>query len=435
MLKSQADISVGALSDPGRLRFANEDAYRCAQDLGLFIVADGLGGLPSGEAASQVAAHALPRLIQRALNHPAIAGRTPQGPPLGALLRDAMILLNRHMYQQSLATPTLDGMATTVVGLILQGKFAHIVNAGDSRAYLFRRGRLAQMTKDHSREVAHRPPGQGLLTQYLVMPGDVEADINSFALQPDDRILLCSDGLSGPLSHPNIERLLTGFPDPQDACNALIDAANQAGGPDNITAILVHWRSYREGDVPVPAPGDATNMDYAHAENIRGALEDMEKDMSWLLAGIREVSQESPLRALAAAKRLLGGEVYLEHVLRHPAEDPLQVFHQVCASADGAWRLSYEAHKAAFRPLIKQVIDGRVRLSPLLTNDDIARIFGSLLSDWDRVEQRYFDTCASDDLLAQSRGLEGMIQHMTGSARTLSGLCEMLPRMAINLGG
>jgi hypothetical protein len=230
-----------------------------------------------------------------------------------------------------------------------------------------------------------------------------------------------------------LQRLASLPDDPQDVCQRLADAANEAGGPDNITAILVEWRGFREGRFPVPVMGRTQGIDIQHGEQLRSALEDLERDLAWLLAGAREVAQPSPLRSLAAAKRLLGPPVYLDYVLRHPSDNPMHVFHQACTDAGGAWRRSYEAHLGSFLPLLRRVLEGQVRMSPLLSDDDVGYIFSSLWRDWRRVEERYFTICSRPALNQQERSLDPLIEHMTSSVRTMAGLSEMLPRMAINL--
>jgi protein phosphatase len=438
MLSSQAVANFGSISVPGRVRLSNEDAYRCADDLGLYVVADGLGGLPAGEAASQISVYALPRIITRALRHPAIQANVS----LGALLRDALILLNRHLYQQSRASSTLEGMATTLVSLVFEGKHAHVVHAGDSRAYLVRKGRCAQLTKDHARKVSTRPghppdsASQGLLTEYLVMPGEVNPDINTVALEGGDRFLLCTDGLCGPVANDVIGDILNANEDPTRACQALADAANERGGPDNITCVVVDWRGFHKGqfEVPVPDAPKAGPETLEFVDRMRAALTDLEKDLEWLLTGARETSQESHLRSLAAAKRLLGAETYLDFVMRNPSNNPLHVFHQVCSDSNGVWRKTYEAHKMAFYPLLTSITGAAVRISPLLEPFEVGSIFKCLWDDWGKVEKRYFQTCKRKALHDQEKSLDYLISHMCNSVRTVVGLTELLPRMAINLG-
>ena len=150
-------------------------------------------------------------------------------------------------------------MGATVVLAMIKRRSAYIAHMGDSRAYLFRDNQLKQLTEDHSivgillrhgditPEEATEHPAKGRLSRYVGMEGKVYPDVRSIAIKKEDRLLLCSDGLSGMLNDRNIAELLIMHPDPQAACKALADAANSAGGTDNITVVIVDWKGITGG--------------------------------------------------------------------------------------------------------------------------------------------------------------------------------------------
>jgi protein phosphatase len=142
-------------------------------------------------------------------------------------------------------------MGATVVMVLILGRRAYVAHMGDSRAYLFRRGRLTPMTDDHSivgillrqgeisEAEAREHPARGRVSRYVGMEGEVYPDVRVEVLRKADRLLLCTDGLNGMISDAQIKRILTANRDPQQASQALVDAANRAGGEDNVTAVVV----------------------------------------------------------------------------------------------------------------------------------------------------------------------------------------------------
>jgi PPM family protein phosphatase len=237
------------LSDCGRLRERNEDRWRVHADLGLFIVSDGMGGRPAGEVASEVVVAALPTLVARHFGaHP-----DPAAPDAPQLLRTVLTELSADLREGSQDKPRLAGMgATAVVALVSASQAtALIAHVGDSRAYLLRERSLHRLTRDHSLaqalidagaitdQQAAGHPARGQLTRHMGMAGEVSPDARRVALQPDDRLLLCSDGLTGMLDDAQIQAILNRSLDPQHACRALTEAANEAGGIDNITVLVI----------------------------------------------------------------------------------------------------------------------------------------------------------------------------------------------------
>jgi len=440
LLTSRPIMKFGSISVTGRVRFANEDAVCCAEEMGLFVVADGLGGHPAGEVASQVAAHGLPRVVVSALNHPAI----PEDVPLGALLRDAMILLNRHLNKASATVASLQGMGATIVSLIFERQIGHIVHAGDSRAYLFRNRQLKPMTQDHHEKglmtMANETvnEGSGRITQFMSMPGEVAPDIVSINLKTGDRLLLCTDGLTGPLDMKAISEILSSEADPQRACETLADAANNNGGPDNITCIIVDWLGFHKGryDIPTdPSESDAQPLGDMRNSFRQGLLQ-LEKGLSWLVTGAREVAHPSPDWAKSAAQRLVGEQVFNDYIAQHPHDPPLTAFHRICTSPDGSWRKAYDDHRKTFDPLLETILAGNLRISPMLSPKTSAEIFKKLWYGWTHVEQRYFTTCSRQDLNRSEKAgdlLYLLVEHLAETVRDLRGLFEMLPMMAIHL--
>jgi serine/threonine protein phosphatase PrpC len=215
----------------------------------LFLVADGMGGYAGGEIASALAAReAVTHVMETAkwffrLDDPDEEVRL-------RLLREALERVDRTLIEQGRNDPALAHMGTTLTALSVVGAEGFIVHVGDSRAYLFRDGGLEQLTSDHT--VAQELVRRGLiapeearghrlrhvLTNVLGGNPGVEGEIVKLRLADGDRLLLCTDGLTGPVSDDQIAGILAGRPDPDEACRALIDAALAGGGRDNVTAVV-----------------------------------------------------------------------------------------------------------------------------------------------------------------------------------------------------
>ncbi len=242
----------GAVTDVGRMRKNNQDRFL---SLGrLAAVADGMGGHRAGEVASQIAIEELKALQQ--------AGPWPSEAAVGEALRTAFLQANQRIREMSAGDRDLEGMGTTLVALLEHGDSVHLANVGDSRAYLLRHGELSQVTVDHSLvqelvdegrlrpEEAGRHPQRSIITRALGVDADVEVDLFTYKLQHGDRLLLCTDGLSGVVDETRIRNVLLRIPDPQHAAEQLVEMANESGGPDNITAIVLDTedRTARAGE-------------------------------------------------------------------------------------------------------------------------------------------------------------------------------------------
>jgi protein phosphatase len=257
-------VVSAALTDLGLRRAANEDSFVLRPGLGLYVVCDGMGGHAAGEVASRVAADTIEEFVQ--FTDGAGASFTwpfafnPDWGTDGNRLVSAFLLANRAIAQRVVDEPALRGMATTAVCLLLSPQspapsvvpalFAHV---GDSRAYLWRGGDLDQVTRDHSwveeqmtlgvlsEAEARQHPWRNLVTRALAGAEEPRVELTPINLEPGDRVILCSDGLTSPLTNAVIGEIMARTPmgRPGELCQALIDAANGAGGPDNITVIVI----------------------------------------------------------------------------------------------------------------------------------------------------------------------------------------------------
>ena len=234
-------------SDVGKLRKGNEDTLRIDETRGVFLVADGMGGHAAGEVASDLAATA----VEEALT--AAVGRGEAGDGLATSLRAAFQNAYRQIVDCCQSEPNTRGMGTTLTAVVIEpGEgAARVGHIGDSRLYRMRDGSLAQVTRDHtwvqrevdagrlSSQAARTHPLSHIVTRVLSEDIDPEIDQLVLDLEPGDLLLLATDGLYNMVDDPAIEStLLSGLPLPQ-LTHRLIDAANAAGGADNITVVLV----------------------------------------------------------------------------------------------------------------------------------------------------------------------------------------------------
>jgi protein phosphatase len=233
------------LTDVGRQRDANEDSYVLADPV--FVVADGMGGAQAGEVASRTAAE----VFQEAHE----GGGTPEE-QLSRLTREA----NRRIYELSRRDATRRGMGTTLTAAMLTEGGVSVGHVGDSRAYRLRGASLTQLTHDHSlvaelqrsgqltAEAAEHHPQKSIITRALGPESDVEVDAHTHAARDGDVYLLCSDGLTGMISDDEVEAILRGSQTLREGAEALVRAANQSGGRDNITVVL--FRVADDGGAP-----------------------------------------------------------------------------------------------------------------------------------------------------------------------------------------
>ena len=259
------DVRVGRLSDVGHMRQLNEDSLltleaglvhrSVSRPIGVYVVADGAGGHAAGDVASGTVVRAIARQAIETLFTQQL-GEIPPGLDIAAWLRNVIQTSNVAVHQQRAATRT--DMGTTVVMAVVIDGEAHVAHVGDSRAYRISESSLHQITVDHSLvqrlvdtgqitpEQARKHESRNVIYKMIGDRPKIEPDLNHVSLQTGDRLLLCSDGLCGYVEDKDIYRIVVSSASPQEACQRLIDAANAAGGPDNITAILVQVEALGE---------------------------------------------------------------------------------------------------------------------------------------------------------------------------------------------
>ena len=244
-----------AATHPGLRRQGNEDSYCTRPDVGLFVVADGMGGHAAGEVASSLAVEAIAALVAETAGDPA-TWPFPVDPALGpgsSRLAAAFLRANTRIAEAAAAEAALRGMATTACAVLLDGAAgASIAHVGDSRIYLARGDRVERLTDDHSwveeqvraglldRRAAERHPWRNVVTRALSGYEPPVVDHRVLALAPGDRLLLCTDGLHGVIGEGRVADLLDGAGDDlQQLCDTYVEEANAAGGPDNITMVVI----------------------------------------------------------------------------------------------------------------------------------------------------------------------------------------------------
>jgi protein phosphatase len=237
---------IAGLSDTGLRRELNEDNLMMLEadpPCGLYVVADGMGGHDAGEIASQLTVQTIQ---QHFMEHTPTPGASAE-----EWLKSAVMAANQTVLaKQGDRTEEKKMGSTLVMALVMEGQ-AHIANVGDSRAYLLNSAGIRQISVDHSlverlvqigqltREEARTHKQKNVIYSTIGDKPDMEVGLYHINLQPGDRLLLCSDGLSGMLTDEEILTISRNYPEPAAACKALIEAAKMAGGHDNITAIMV----------------------------------------------------------------------------------------------------------------------------------------------------------------------------------------------------
>lgn len=250
-------MDVGFLTDNGKTRSHNEDAFFVSQRNDLFIVADGVGGQSAGEVASGMAANQMAEYIDQNMDR-----KNTEASYIFGCITDGLDQVNRNIYLKSQTDHSCYRMATTIVLMYLAGSTAYFVNLGDSRAYLIREKNLIQITEDHTLVNKYIKEGKftkeemeeyhssilmkwsHTITKALGDEVELEADYFIVDVLPGDMFLLCSDGLYGEVSDEKIVEIVLGAETAQKACEKLILSANENGGGDNITVILI-----KNGDV------------------------------------------------------------------------------------------------------------------------------------------------------------------------------------------
>ena len=244
------DMSIQAkgLSDVGLSRSHNEDALFVDEERGLFLVADGMGGHGNGEVASRIAVETIVGYVDEAYAN----GSKTEAPPSSAVAMSAAV---REAHRQVVLAVENDqsllGMGTTVVGLLMRDAVATVAYVGDSRVYLLRDSELHLVTDDHTwvnEQVkagyltpaqARTHPLKSVVTRAVGGDHEVEVDVVEVDVQPSDLFLMCSDGLTTMLEDSEIRELLVGADNLETCCQKLVDNANDHGGVDNVTVVLM----------------------------------------------------------------------------------------------------------------------------------------------------------------------------------------------------
>lgn len=238
----------------GRIRAGNEDSFRLDPARGVFVVADGMGGHAAGEVASELAADVVSRLAAEAVD-----ARVAGGDLLGSL-REAVLAAHGAILTRCREAPATAGMGTTLTAVAVEPSGeAHAVHVGDSRLYRFNGRDLSQVTRDHTwvqRELdtgritaaqARKHPLSHILTNVLTDEAEPGVDSLSLVLEPGEELLLVTDGLYNMLDDHAITEVLRGDGNTAERAAELVDAANLAGGADNVTVVLVRLLSQAAG--------------------------------------------------------------------------------------------------------------------------------------------------------------------------------------------
>lgn len=235
-------LIAAGLSDIGRVRTSNEDAYLAGDSV--YAVADGMGGHVAGEVAASTALEPIATLDGKIFGESSEAVQA---------LRSAVIEANERVSRMAENEPSYRGMGTTLTAVLVEGQRLHVAHVGDSRAYLLRDGQFSQLTDDHTlvqhlvnegqitqEEAAHHPQ-RSIITRAIGVSDEIDVDSMTLELLPDDVLLLCSDGLTGVVDDATIAKEINRPDEPSEVLRRLVAMANEAGGPDNITGILLRY--------------------------------------------------------------------------------------------------------------------------------------------------------------------------------------------------
>jgi len=241
------------LTDVGRKRNHNEDSYLIDEDLQLYVVADGMGGHAGGGTASRIAVETIDRELRRVKDlaeNPFNVETNLQDSPLPEFLRTAVEKACLEIFRAAQEDPRLNGMGTTVISLCVKGNHALFAHVGDSRAYLVRGDLIQQVSEDHSLvneqikagmitpEEARHSRYKNIITRSVGFEEEVQVDVMGIVTEPNDFFILCSDGLANLVEDKEIREVVSSN-DLKDAPKKLIEMANERGGDDNITVIVV----------------------------------------------------------------------------------------------------------------------------------------------------------------------------------------------------
>ncbi len=249
------DLSYAAVSDTGRVREENQDRWLAVPELGLFAIADGMGGHVAGSLAAQLTVDLLPRLVE-ALVHEKLSPSQR-----ASRLCESVGRLSALVREETEGQPGISGLGSTLAVVLVGDVETIVVHAGDSRVYYLHKGVLTRLTKDHtaaefllergeSTELnARARAARHQLTRFVGMPGQLRPEWTSVPFRPQERMLLCSDGLYNAIGDALLTEIVSSAGDLEALGGQLVDAANAAGGRDNITGVLVQRRERRGGGI------------------------------------------------------------------------------------------------------------------------------------------------------------------------------------------
>lgn len=316
-------LKYAAISDVGRRRANNEDAYGAFPAAGLFCVADGMGGGDDGEVASSATVQALSRLADRIMAGP---GRSYPAAVVAESIAQSVDAASRWIFDRA-RKRKLNGCGSTLVGVCFDSVTPDVAlafHAGDSRLYRFSEGALKQVTRDHSAaeligapDEAINPMFRGMIMRAVGVQSRVEIEVTPFPVRQGDRILICSDGLTRMVADSEIGRLLADVSGTEDAVRALIDAANSAGGVDNITAMLVDVGELpppgkpASSAIPVEDMTDRESSDAGSTDCQSGTLtDDGGEDLPCFAESADGVEEDAPSETVdkgGMLRRMIGG--------------------------------------------------------------------------------------------------------------------------------
>lgn len=261
-------------TDIGKKRELNEDNYLCLElsqellPLHFLVVADGMGGHSGGEIASSMAVEVFRDTVVKQLKEDQASDFD-----FGKILEESSVEVNREVYEKASEDTHLTGMATTMVAALISGNVVTISNIGDSRAYLIRSRSIEQITVDHtwkndqlqkrefSEEDIKNSPFRDMVTNALGLDNQVKVDIFTLELMADDYLLLCSDGVHSLLKEKDIIKIFKKAKKSKRICQRIIKMANDRGGHDNITAVVLHARGKDRNDARSLAVSDTVKFD------------------------------------------------------------------------------------------------------------------------------------------------------------------------------
>lgn len=250
-------VYAWGLTDVGKKREANEDNLLIADDINLFVVADGMGGHAGGEVASRIAVETVEAIVRKNKDIIAKDKKYPQpaeDQPVAKLLSDALRGACHAVHEKSVEVKELQGMGTTTTALVVHDNLGFIAHVGDSRAYLCRDSKIVQLSEDHSlvyeqlkaglitQEQARQSRFRNIITRSIGFEDDVDVDMVAFDVADEDTFLLCTDGLSTLVTDQELNDVLIDNP-LHEIPQLLVDLANSRGGDDNVTIIVAHVSS------------------------------------------------------------------------------------------------------------------------------------------------------------------------------------------------